>query len=192
MYDLAVSETLELYIQCSNVAVSVSASLCLPTYPIFFHISRFNLQLKTFPAAPQHLCSMCYRLCEMIESFRERCQETEKKLLRGAKLKRKAAKVSGTVAEPRPPVKAEASEADGEGNEMPLEVETNYGAVEYDDPMADAGEGNEEVDHEETCAPAQIDIQWDDYGTYVRRVKLHHSVTRYTEMNESPSNAAIF
>lgn len=160
----------------------------LPTTAInsaFIEQSRFDPQIKSFPASPQHLCSMCYRLCEMIESFRERCQETEKKLMR-AKLKRRSAtKVAvAASAAPRPPIKAEREVAEAgevEGNELQEEVDTHYGAVEYDAPIAEAGGGNEEVDHEETCDPTQIDIQWDDYGKLTAKVKRQFrldSVTR--------------
>lgn len=57
---------------------------------------------------PQHLCTMCYRLCELLQGFRERCQDTEKKLSRGLKNKHRPAPRS--VLASAPVVKGEPEE----------------------------------------------------------------------------------
>lgn len=55
-----------------------------------YNSSEISLQQITDEANnPQYLCNMCYRLCELWQGFRDRCQETERKLNRRAKKRTK-------------------------------------------------------------------------------------------------------
>lgn len=79
MFDLAVSETLRLYQECTGTRITVS---CLQTFHCIMHCVTQCFFQYMEPDTAQHLCSMCYRLCELWQGFKDRCLESERKLNR--------------------------------------------------------------------------------------------------------------
>lgn len=87
MYDLALQENMNLFLDCSNSNITVRF-----LHTIYFPLNSF-IQLyinrvsppqqipdELLANLPKYLCEMCYRLCGVVQSFKRRCQETDQTL----------------------------------------------------------------------------------------------------------------
>lgn len=165
MYDLAVSDTMKLFVDCSktNFKVVTSSRLAnIHLYRTYFYKSLIFQVTEDPDLFPQYICTMCYRMCELWKGFRDRCQENERKL------KKRARRVAGPVLK-------------GPMNPDPVGIvkpERNNDAI-FEDETAEDEEGNDvdiserEEFPDKSIAEHQLHFNWEDENPNEGELNTH-------------------